>query len=93
MKKTRFTATMAALAVAFGTEAEMFDLTARRGKSLPSYYPKRTESESAARLAAAEEKRKRRAEKMKAHNDRVEGRDAALSRRVPSHDGLEGNGT
>lgn len=26
-------------------------------------------------------------------NDRVEGRDAALSRRVPSHDGLEGNGT
>lgn len=27
------------------------------------------------------------------HNDRVEGRDAALSRRVPSHDGLEGNGT
>lgn len=23
-------------------------------------------------------------------NDRVEGRDAALSRRVPSHDGLEG---
>ena len=27
------------------------------------------------------------------HNDRVEGRAAALSRRVPSHDGLEGNGT
>jgi len=26
-------------------------------------------------------------------NDRVEGRDAASSRRVPSHDGLEGNGT
>jgi len=26
------------------------------------------------------------------HNDRVEGRDAALSRRVPSHDGLCGNG-
>jgi len=26
-------------------------------------------------------------------NDRVEGRDAALSRRVPSHDGLCGNGT
>jgi Zn-finger nucleic acid-binding protein len=25
-------------------------------------------------------------------NDRVEGRDAALSRRVPSHDGLCGNG-
>jgi len=25
------------------------------------------------------------------HNDRVEGRDAALSRRVPSHDGLAGN--
>ena len=24
----------------------------------------------------------------KTHNDRVEGRDAALSRRVPSHDGL-----
>ena len=24
------------------------------------------------------------------HNDRVEGRDAALSRRVPSHDGLCG---
>ena len=32
-------------------------------------------------------------EKHKSHNDRVEGRDAALSRRVPSHDGLEGNGT
>ena len=27
------------------------------------------------------------------HNDRVEGRDAALSRRVPSHDGLCGNGS
>ena len=27
------------------------------------------------------------------HNDRVEGRDAASSRRVPSHDGLCGNGT
>lgn len=27
-----------------------------------------------------------------APNDRVEGRDAALSRRVPSHDGLCGNG-
>jgi hypothetical protein len=27
-----------------------------------------------------------------AANDRVEGRDAALSRRVPSHDGLCGNG-
>jgi hypothetical protein len=27
-----------------------------------------------------------------AHNDRVEGRDAASSRRVPSHDGLCGNG-
>jgi hypothetical protein len=26
-------------------------------------------------------------------NDRVEGRDAALSRRVPSHDGLCGNGS
>lgn len=26
------------------------------------------------------------------HNDRVEGRDAASSRRVPSHDGLCGNG-
>ncbi|OGS99811.1 MAG: hypothetical protein A3K04_02385 [Gallionellales bacterium RBG_16_56_9] len=26
-------------------------------------------------------------------NDRVEGRDAASSRRVPSHDGLCGNGT
>jgi hypothetical protein len=26
----------------------------------------------------------------KTANDRVEGRDAALSRRVPSHDGLEG---
>ena len=26
------------------------------------------------------------------HNDRVEGRAAALSRRVPSHDGLCGNG-
>ena len=25
-------------------------------------------------------------------NDRVEGRDAASSRRVPSHDGLCGNG-
>jgi hypothetical protein len=59
---------MAALAVAFGTEAEMFDLTARRGKTLPSYYPKCTDSESAARLAAAEEKRKRRAKKLKAHN-------------------------
>jgi len=30
---------------------------------------------------------------MMSSNDRVEGRDAALSRRVPSHDGLEGNGT
>ena len=29
----------------------------------------------------------------KGRNDRVEGRDAASSRRVPSHDGLEGNGT
>lgn len=28
-----------------------------------------------------------------APNDRVEGRDAALSRRVPSHDGLCGNGS
>ena len=27
------------------------------------------------------------------HNDRVEGRDAALSRRVPSHDGLAGSGS
>jgi hypothetical protein len=27
------------------------------------------------------------------HNDRVEGRDAASSRRVPSHDGLCGNGS
>lgn len=27
---------------------------------------------------------------LKVANDRVEGRDAALSRRVPSHDGLEG---
>lgn len=27
------------------------------------------------------------------HNDRVEGRDAASSRRVPSHDGLGGNGS
>lgn len=27
---------------------------------------------------------------MKPYNDRVEGRDAALSRRVPSHDGLCG---
>lgn len=26
-------------------------------------------------------------------NDRVEGRDAASSRRVPSHDGLCGNGS
>lgn len=26
-------------------------------------------------------------------NDRVEGRDAAPSRRVPSHDGLCGNGS
>ena len=26
-------------------------------------------------------------------NDRVEGRDAALSRRVPSHDGLAGSGS
>ena len=31
--------------------------------------------------------------KFKRPNDRVEGRAAALSRRVPSHDGLEGNGT
>ena len=29
---------------------------------------------------------------LKTPNDRVEGRDAALSRRVPSHDGLEGKG-
>ncbi len=29
----------------------------------------------------------------KTPNDRVEGRDAASSRRVPSHDGLCGNGT
>ena len=29
----------------------------------------------------------------KTPNDRVEGRDAALSRRVPSHDGLCGNGS
>ena len=29
-------------------------------------------------------------EKAATHIDRVEGRDAALSRRVPSHDGLEG---
>ena len=27
------------------------------------------------------------------HNDRVEGRDAASSRRVPSHDGLAGSGS
>ena len=27
---------------------------------------------------------------MKTQNDGVEGRDAALSRRVPSHDGLAG---
>ena len=30
--------------------------------------------------------------KRKPSNDRVEGRDAASSRRVPSHDGLCGNG-
>jgi len=30
--------------------------------------------------------------KLETPNDRVEGRDAALSRRVPSHDGLCGNG-
>jgi len=34
-----------------------------------------------------------RIEWLESSNDRVEGRDAASSRRVPSHDGLEGNGT
>ena len=33
---------------------------------------------------------RQRIEKAKAPNDRVEGRDAASSRRVPSHDGLGG---
>ena len=69
--RPRTMATMAALAVAFVTEAEMFALTALRGPSLPSHYPKRTEAESAARLAAAEEERQRRAAKRKTPNAKV----------------------
>jgi hypothetical protein len=43
------------------------------------------------RADKAEQMNERRAMRLpEAANDRVEGRDAASSRRVPSHDGLEG---
>ena len=53
----------------------------------------RKDNKESCEMFAAKAEKPKAADQMMMPNDRVEGRDAALSRRVPSRDGLEGAAT